>query len=237
MSDHRQLACFVALIGRAGTGKTVTCDRLWERYLIAEKIEDHEELLFDSSTTDEICKSFQDINENHSLDLNAYIMARCRKTEYLSDCLEKVYVALRGKYANKHILLRFKNVDRPTRVLKWVDESICKIVTREESREQQEFRKVKVFIESRDGRTKNWRQDCGRLSVSPEEKIFFKVEPFNLTQTKRYLKEVQELDDNDKKAVHELVGGLPSALYVAKQKLMDNQVGACSCGFFNLLST
>lgn len=153
--------------------------------------------------------------------LNLYLRAfENEPTNNLETIFTQLFEKINEQYPNHVKLFLFDDAEPETSLLQHIDSTIYDELAKGRADPQL----WKIIVTTQRGKESNraWIEKCRYI----KDDCFRLISPFGEKESLAYLKELQNLDDDEKKQLHEKLGGLPLALRVARLYFEESVVSA-----------
>lgn len=207
--------------GRFGVGKTATAKQIERKF--CQQIQANEEFKcveLDCSSIPRLYECFHQESRRLGLGLENHFNTSRGNVNSLISGLDKLFRKMCEKYDGQYILFRLYDAEFETKIVRAIDESICKLVTAVPGNPLYNYARVKVLIETEEVNAEKWVQACHRL----DQKHFYRIEGFSLEETTTFLRSVNGLSPADIEKLQDLIGGHPATLKQAREELINNKV-------------
>lgn len=137
----------------------------------------------------------------------------------LEDVFSQFYKEVKSKFPDQQKFFIFDDAERPTNVVRHVDQVICTEINKPQNLSQKQL--WKIIFTTQDG-GEEWLSGCDHLSLQN----YIHVEGFNVDEVDQFFQSVsrQSLSTSDLRELCQCLGDSPLALHVAKYELKNNQV-------------
>lgn len=175
---------------------------------------------FNCDSPESLVQSLQSFSLQHDLQLPALTnQENTDNVEKIGAIIKDLYEKLKERFPTRIKCLTFDDAESKTSIVRHINDFICKpIASADPALRLHEKWKIIVTTQVEDNR--EWMSGCDFI----KDTNFYAVRVFNLPESKEYFCMVKKLTEQQLKRVHEALDGLPLALKVAREYLLENRV-------------
>ena len=211
-------------LGRSGVGKTETALQLFrtfqERKLIDRTITDeYIEGKFFCDSLQSLLQSLSTFSQQNDLGLQTLTNQENTDADKIGGIINEMFEKLKERFPLKIKCLMFDDGEEETGIIRHINDYICKPIAGADPAQNLHDR-WKVVVTTQVEECRRWVTGCDYI----DDKNFYPIEVFSLDEAKNYFSNVNKMTVDHVRRVHDRLDGLPLALKIAREYLLENRV-------------